>query len=60
MPEYRIYKLDRAGRLFDIPHVVICDNDQDAIKKARHMAHGLDLEVWQGERRITRIKAVQE
>jgi len=59
MPEYRIYKVDRDGRLFDIPNVVMCDNDQDAIEKAQHMVFALDLEVWQGERRVTPIKAVQ-
>ena len=47
MPEYRIYKVDLDGYLFDVPHVVMRDNDQDAIEKAQHMAHGLDLEVWQ-------------
>jgi hypothetical protein len=59
MPEYRIYKVDGDGHLFDVPHVVMCDNDQDAIEKAQRMMFALDLEVWQGERRVTRIKAVQ-
>ena len=58
MPEYRIYKVGRDGHLFDFPNVVMCDNDQDAIEKAQHMALSFDVEVWQGERRITRIKTV--
>ncbi len=59
MPEYQIYKVDQDGHLFDVPHVVMSDNDQDAIEKAQRMAFALDLEIWQGERRVTRIKALQ-
>jgi hypothetical protein len=36
--------------------IINCGVDQQAIEKAKQMANGHDIEVWQGVRRVIEIK----
>jgi hypothetical protein len=58
MPDYRIYVLTEEGRITTPPRLVTADTDQAAIRRARHLLDGSDVEVWEGPRLVRRIKAV--
>jgi hypothetical protein len=56
MPEYRIYKLLRANEIAGPPIEVECASDQEAVAEAKKPINGIDLEIWQGARVITRLR----
>ena len=53
MAHYRIYSLYQSGHVVAPAQVVECDNDEEIVTKARSMLDGLDLEIWDGARRVT-------
>lgn len=55
MPEYRIYHLDRAGRVSSADWLD-ADGDQAAIGAARD-CNTLQCELWQGRRLVTKLAA---
>ena len=58
MPDYRIYTLSEDGHIKGAPTLVIFESDQEAIETVRRMLDGNDIDVWQGARRITRLKSI--
>ena len=58
MPEYKFYKLENGNRIAGRPFIFTCGTDQQAVVVAELLAvAGRDVEVWQGGRHVTRIKA---
>jgi hypothetical protein len=55
MPYYRAYVVGSDGK-FQIAHSLDCEDDEAAIEAAKQFLDGLDIEVWQQRRRITRLK----
>ena len=55
MAGYRIYRVAN-GRFVGV-HEVIGASDDDAIKQARKMLDGLDLEVWRGNEKIGYLRS---
>ncbi len=54
MKEYRVYEIG------DDDHIVkstplVCKDDQEAITKAEELAGGHVIEIWSGERLVTRL-----
>jgi hypothetical protein len=47
MREYRLYQLDKAGRINGPPDGIVCESDEAAIERAKHFVNGHDIEVWQ-------------
>jgi hypothetical protein len=58
LADYRIYRLDKNGRIESAGEVIDCDTDQHAIEKAKQMVDGHDIEVWQRARRVIELKNV--
>jgi hypothetical protein len=58
MSEYRIYRLDKNGRIADADEVIDCDTDQQAIERAKQMVNGHGIEVWQRARRVVEFKSL--
>jgi hypothetical protein len=58
MPDYRIYNLSGDGHIREAPILIIFENDQEAIEAVRRMLDGNDIGVWQGARRISRLKSI--
>ena len=59
MPSYRAYPVSKDHKVAASPSVVItCENEQDGIQKAQQLVDGYDLELWDGPRFITRLKAL--
>jgi len=59
MPYYRIYSITKDGHIRAVPEIVLCDDDRGAIDRAKAVLDGLELEVWQGRRRVTVLKSEQ-
>jgi hypothetical protein len=54
---YRIYILDAAGRIGAPPHVIECDDDNQAIRQARQYVGGRVTEVWRDITLIGRFES---
>jgi hypothetical protein len=39
--------------------VVECESDQEAITQATKKLDGLDIEIWQGQRSVIRLKSME-
>ena len=56
--EYRIYTFVSGTNLVKgVPAILVCKNDTEAVKQAEKLLNGLDIEVWEGTRKVTRIKS---
>jgi hypothetical protein len=55
--EFRLYCLDRFGRI-DLADVIHASTDEEAVAKARVLKrHTLKCEVWQGHRLVATLTA---
>jgi hypothetical protein len=57
MPAYRIYRIDRDGRISTPPDVEECADDHEAIAKATRRAYSDPREVWLNERLVAKVGA---
>jgi hypothetical protein len=55
MAEYRIYKVGLDGHFIGFDPLV-CDNDEQAIEKAKRILGGYDLQIWSGPRFVRSMK----
>jgi hypothetical protein len=53
---YRFYRLDGAGKISNAEWVEATD-DSDAIRQVRELKLRTASEIWQGNRRITRVES---
>jgi hypothetical protein len=51
---YRAYRVSRDGRI-ESARLLVCASDEEAIVQANQFAAGLDVELWQGDRLVTRV-----
>jgi hypothetical protein len=59
MPEYRIFEVDKNGRVVAPSKVVRCPSDEEVIAEAKSMVRVLDLEIWDGARRVAKIASTK-
>ena len=55
MPEYRAYIIgndDRIYSRFDL----LCENEAEAMARAKRLVDGHDVELWQGARKVARFR----
>jgi hypothetical protein len=57
VPDYRIYVMSSGNHIEGMPSVVTCASDAEAIEVARRRLDGRDIEVWEGARAVTPLKA---
>jgi hypothetical protein len=50
MPEYRFYPIKSDGHVAAPPVARDCPTDEEALKEARQLVNGHDIEVWQSSR----------
>jgi hypothetical protein len=60
MPYYRIYSVTSDDHIASSPVEAGFADDAEAIQHARSVQDGLDLEVWEGKRRVAVLKAKQK
>jgi hypothetical protein len=56
MNEYRLYQLDTSGHIAGPPDGFNCEEDGEAIERARRMMDANDVELWQMDRLVIRLK----
>jgi hypothetical protein len=56
MAEYRAYTVGRDGHFMRVK-VLICADDAEAIDQAKPLVDGHDIELWSGDRLVTRLEA---
>lgn len=54
MAEYRAYVVEEDGHIRS-SRAFVCDDDADATVWAKQLVDGMDIELWSGERFVTRI-----
>jgi hypothetical protein len=58
MAEYRAYLVDRDGHFYEaVP--LICADDAEAMEKAKRLAVGHDVELWQLDRKIANFNPIR-
>jgi hypothetical protein len=56
MPAYRIFAISEDDDIVGPPASAICENDQEAVRKAEQLKSDYDIEVWDGNRLIACIE----
>lgn len=54
---YRLYSVDREGRVFGLPHIVQCEDDDAILIEARRYIDGHAIEIWRDYKRVGLIPA---
>jgi hypothetical protein len=54
MAEYRAYVMGEDGHIRS-SRAFVCDGDADATIWAKQLVDGRDIELWSGERFVTRV-----
>ena len=57
MNEYRVYLVDKDGHVDGPPDGFTCESDEAAIERAKHLIGGHDIELWQMDRLVIRLKS---
>jgi hypothetical protein len=57
MAEYRAYLVDSDGHFYDVVPL-ICVDDAEAMEKAKLLAVGYDVELWQLDLKIATLKHI--
>jgi hypothetical protein len=56
MAEYRAYTVGRDGHFIGFK-ALACANDAEATEIAKRLVNGHDIELWSGDRLVTRLEA---
>ncbi len=54
MAQYRAYTVGNDGHSVGY-EALVCDDDVEAIEKAKRLANGHDIELWSGDRFVIRL-----
>lgn len=55
MTDYRVFEIDRHGRVFSAARVIQCQDDVEAVAQAFALVADHALEIWAGARRVGTI-----
>lgn len=55
MANYRLYRLDGAGRITDAAELIEAESDDQAIARARAVSGDAAGELWQGRRFVGKL-----
>jgi hypothetical protein len=59
MAEYRAYLIGSDDHFCDaVP--LVCTDDTEAIEKAKQLVNGHDVELWQCDRMVARLKTIPD
>jgi hypothetical protein len=57
MADYRIYLITEDNHIACAPVKIDCDNDLIAVEQSQKLLAGHDIQLWEGRRLVTRLKA---
>ncbi|MFK4505932.1 hypothetical protein IQ17_01047 [Bradyrhizobium daqingense] len=49
---YRVYRVDRSGRIQGMPDIIQCEDDEAARIEAQRFVDSCGIELWDGARRV--------
>lgn len=55
MLAYRIYVFEEGDHIKQVPRILECRDDAEAIQQARQLLDGKPMEVWEGARIVVRL-----
>ncbi len=55
LPAYRFFKM-QDGHVVGSSQIVHCEDDKEAVRHAKQLADGYDIEVWDEARCVIRIE----
>ena len=53
---YRVYVLEEGGHIRKAPAVLDCEDDAEAIQRAKQLLDGKPIEVWEGARVVIKLQ----
>ena len=56
MPDYKLYRLDRAGQIASAPEVFDAADDDAALAIAAERQGDASAELWEGRRLVQRLR----
>ena len=59
MAEYRLYRVDKVGRIKRAPVIVSCEDDEAAVAQAKQYVDGVAIEVWDRARRVAVLPSTE-
>ena len=59
MPEYRVHLMAGDHGVASV-HTIFCNDDESAIVAARPFARRCEVEIWDRDRKVARLKPVDE
>ena len=57
MPDYRIYSMTQDNHIAATPVTTVCEDDRTAVQHSQKLLDRNDIQLWQGRRLVTRLKA---
>jgi hypothetical protein len=57
IPNYRIYSITQDNHIASRPVTIVCDDDTTAVQQSQKLLDRNDIQLWQGRRLVTRLKA---
>jgi hypothetical protein len=57
MPDYRVYLITEDNHIASAPIKIACDDDLMAVRQSQKLLDHHDIQLWEGRRLVTRIKA---
>jgi hypothetical protein len=57
MPDYRICLITQDNHIASTPVTIVCDDDKTAVQHSQKLLDRNDIQLWQGRRMVTRLKA---
>jgi hypothetical protein len=55
MKDYRVFRVARNGQIAELPAVLTCTSDEEAVEAARTMTSISSVEIWQGPRFVVSL-----
>lgn len=52
MTYYRAYQINQRGKVFAVPTILKCRNDEEALSQGRDLVSEFAVEIWDGGRRV--------
>lgn len=59
MFSYRVYVLEEGNRIKNVPQILECQDDAEAILRAQELLADKPIEIWEGARIVKKIKPDQ-
>lgn len=52
MTYYRFYQINQRGKVFAVPTILQCRDDEEALSQGRDLVGEFLVEIWDGGRRV--------